>query len=190
MQVKLVMFKNGRRRDIDVPEGITVIGRKEDCGLRVPVNDVSREHCRVTVGADGVLVKDLGSVNGTYVNDKRITEAPLKPGDVIKVGPVMFTVQIDGKPANIISPEELAAALGSDDSGEIPEMELEALDELDFDLDEDSGDIPPPPGAKSPAASAARGGSATNAAPSGGEENPLDALEMLGLDDLDEPDKK
>lgn len=190
MQVKLIMFKSGRRRDIDIPEGITVVGRKEDCGLRVPVNDVSREHCRITVGADGVLVKDLGSVNGTYVNDKRITESPLKPGDVIKIGPVMFTVQIDGKPANIISPEELAAALGSDDSGEIPELELEALDELDFDLDEDSGEIPPPPGAKTPATSAAKGGKAGGAAPAGGEENPLDALEMLGLDDLDEPDKK
>ncbi len=155
MQVKFVLFKDGQRKDFDVPLGQTIVGRREDCGMRIPVQDVSRAHCQVTVKEGVVSIKDLGSANGTYVNDKRVNDHTLKPGDVVRIGPVTFTVQINGKPANIISPEELAAALG-DDSGDIfgdldggsaktkiasrpggDDDTLEDLELLDLDLDED-----------------------------------------------------
>lgn len=47
------------------------------------------------------MLQDLGSSNGTYVNNKRVAELQLQPGDHVVVGPVVFTVQIDGQPAEI-----------------------------------------------------------------------------------------
>lgn len=153
MQVKFVMFKGGQRKDIELAPGQTTIGRREDCGLRIPANEVSRAHCQITVDDATVSVKDLGSANGTFVNDQRVNEQRLKPGDVLRVGPASFTVQINGKPAQIVSPEELAAAMG-DDSGDLfgePEAAavtrigsgkqnepLEELELLDLDLDEET----------------------------------------------------
>jgi pSer/pThr/pTyr-binding forkhead associated (FHA) protein len=46
-------------------------------------------------------VKDLASSNGTYVNNRRVNEVALKPGDRLVVGPIVFTVQINGEPADI-----------------------------------------------------------------------------------------
>ena len=99
MQVVLVMFRgDGERRSFSIARDMTVIGRREDCDLRIPVGDVSRKHCRIMKDEDFVRVEDLGSSNGTHVNGERIQEALLKAGDWIQIGPVQFIVQIDGSP--------------------------------------------------------------------------------------------
>jgi hypothetical protein len=99
MQVVLVMFRNdGERRSFSVVRNMTIIGRREDCDLRIPVSDVSRKHCRLVRTDDGIRIEDLGSSNGTYVNGERIQEGDLHAGDVLGIGPVQFTVQIDGVP--------------------------------------------------------------------------------------------
>ncbi len=103
MEVKLVMFKNdGQRRDFPVTARTTSVGRGEDCGLRVPLLSVSRRHCELSLTDQEIRVRDLGSSNGTYLNNNRISdEEPLKAGDHLAVGPVIFTVQIDGQPEDI-----------------------------------------------------------------------------------------
>ena len=102
MDVKLVMFKrNGARKDFPVKGGAMVIGRGEECELRIPLLSVSRRHCQLTAEGKAAKVKDLASSNGTYVNNRRVNEQELKPGDRLVVGPVVFTVQIDGKPEEI-----------------------------------------------------------------------------------------
>ncbi|HOA74691.1 MAG TPA: FHA domain-containing protein [Phycisphaerae bacterium] len=102
MNVCLVMFKDdGTRKEFPVQPGKTLIGRKEDCDLRIPVGEVSRQHALMMVEDDTVTLRDLGSSNGTYVNNKRITEQELDPGDHIVIGPVVFTVQIDGVPKDL-----------------------------------------------------------------------------------------
>ncbi|MCJ7543783.1 MAG: FHA domain-containing protein [Phycisphaerae bacterium] len=102
MDVKLVMFRNdGQRKDFPVVSSPVTIGRGEGCELRVPLLSVSRRHCQITVENDQVIVKDLGSSNGTFVNNKRVTEQQLRPGDRVVIGPVIFTVQIDGQPEEI-----------------------------------------------------------------------------------------
>lgn len=102
MDVKLVMFKaDGERKDFSVTNEVTVVGRGEKCDLRIPLLSVSRRHCEITLAGQEVKLKDLGSSNGTYVNNKRINEVALEPGDRVVVGPVIFTVQIDGKPEEI-----------------------------------------------------------------------------------------
>ncbi len=99
MEVKLIMFRhNGLRRVLPIPIGTTTIGRKNDCHIRIPVAAVSRSHAEIIVDEDGPMLKDLGAANGTFLNNRRITEEDLEPGDQIMIGPVVFTVQVDGDP--------------------------------------------------------------------------------------------
>ena len=102
MEVKLVMFKsNGQRKEFPLKGSTTVIGRGENCDLRVPLLSVSRRHTQLSVQGGELLCKDLGSSNGTYVNNQRITETELDAGDRLVIGPIVFTVQIDGQPDQI-----------------------------------------------------------------------------------------
>jgi pSer/pThr/pTyr-binding forkhead associated (FHA) protein len=93
------MFReDGRRRAFPLHPGSTTIGRKTDCHIRIPLAEVSRRHAEVSVEEDTVVLRDLGAANGTFLNNRRITEEDLEPGDQILIGPVVFTVQIDGDP--------------------------------------------------------------------------------------------
>ncbi|MDX2035476.1 MAG: FHA domain-containing protein [Isosphaeraceae bacterium] len=79
---------------IKLAGGVTTAGRQEDCQLRIKSSQVSRKHCRI-YEKDGVLmVEDLGSSNGTFVNNERIDGAcVLDPGDEIAIGPITFRVE-------------------------------------------------------------------------------------------------
>ncbi len=102
MQVTLVMFKSdGNRRDFPLEGERTIIGRKSTCDLRIPLASVSRQHCEVVHCKGELLVRDLGSSNGTYHNSTRVQEASLVAGDELVVGPVVFVVVVDGQPAQI-----------------------------------------------------------------------------------------
>ncbi|MCZ6709280.1 MAG: FHA domain-containing protein [Gammaproteobacteria bacterium] len=65
-------------------EGETLIGRSDDCDLKVEDGHPSRRHATLTINAEGAWLEDLGSANGTYVNEQRITaRTKLKSGDRI-----------------------------------------------------------------------------------------------------------
>jgi two-component system, cell cycle response regulator len=67
------------------------IGRDEDNELAVDLDTVSRHHARVYVEGEHVLVEDLGSTNGTWVNDRELAgPTPLRSGDRLKVGGALF----------------------------------------------------------------------------------------------------
>jgi len=137
MDVKLVMFKpNGQRKDLPITKPQTVIGRSEECDLRVPLKSVSRKHCQILVGKDSLQVKDLGSSNGTYVNNKRVTVTDLKAGDRLVVGPTVFTVQVDGVPGEVQPVKtrgQKMAEAGEPGAEEIVDLEAEI-----FAKDEDA----------------------------------------------------
>src|SRR5215213_4171122 len=100
MQAVLVMFRNdGERRSFSISRETTVIGRRQDCDLMIPLGEISRKHCRIIKDDDGLRLEDLGSSNGTFHNGRRVQEATLAAGDTVAVGPVKFVVQIDGVPA-------------------------------------------------------------------------------------------
>ncbi len=102
MTASLVTFgKKGVRKDFAIPERTIVIGRKSTADLRIPMAEVSRSHCEIFLSNGQLMLRDLNSSNGTFVNGQRVTKAALKAGDRVTIGPVVFTVQIDGKPANI-----------------------------------------------------------------------------------------
>jgi len=102
MQLSLVMFTAGNeRRDFQITKSRTVIGRQYHCDLRIPLSNVSREHCEIVIDDDVATLRDLGSSNGTYQNHKRVQTVHLSAGDLIVVGPVVFTVVKDGHPEKV-----------------------------------------------------------------------------------------
>jgi len=75
-------------REIPLPDGEHLIGRGEECRIRSDSKRVSRHHARVRVTPDRVLVDDLGSRNGTWVDGRRIEgTAELAAGATVRVGP-------------------------------------------------------------------------------------------------------
>lgn len=102
MGVALVMFtQSGERRDFPISAAKATIGRNDGCEIQISLAVVSRQHCELTITGGKVALRDLGSSNGTYVNNKRVQEAQLHPGDTLSVGPVVFTVVIDNQPQEI-----------------------------------------------------------------------------------------
>jgi diguanylate cyclase (GGDEF)-like protein len=79
----------GRR--IPLTGGVFEIGRSSKCDLTIDQDSVSRHHARIARSRDGhYSVADLGSTNGTYVNDVAITERNLVDGDQVKIGRTIF----------------------------------------------------------------------------------------------------
>lgn len=71
-----------------------VIGRASDCTLRAGSDAISRRHCVLLRQDGGVSIRDLGSRNGTYVNDEKIGgERALTNGDRVRVGPLEFVFE-------------------------------------------------------------------------------------------------
>jgi diguanylate cyclase (GGDEF)-like protein len=67
-----------------------VVGRGEDCTIQIHDHSVSRRHARIDHAPDGYHVHDLQSTNGTFVNDRPVTEALLHDGDYLRVGNCIF----------------------------------------------------------------------------------------------------
>ena len=108
MHVNLVLFKkDGTHKLFPLSSNITVIGRRHDCDLRVPLTLVSRRHCKLSKNNQIVNIRDLNSRNGTFLNGKRIKEANLNAGDYIGVGSLMFMLQVNGKPEKVVPPKLL-----------------------------------------------------------------------------------
>lgn len=76
----------GRTHELKVEK--TTIGRVEDNAFPIAEPSVSSHHCEVLLRGNDVVVKDLDSTNGTYINGERITEATLKPGQVLRLGQI------------------------------------------------------------------------------------------------------
>ena len=79
---------------LKIGTGVMTVGRQQDCQLRIASSQVSRKHCQIFEKKGLLLVKDLGSSNGTLVNGKRIADQRvLEPGDELTVGSVKFRVE-------------------------------------------------------------------------------------------------
>ncbi len=67
-----------------------IIGRSSGVEIRLEQEAVSRNHCKLVNTGDSVIVRDLGSTNGTYVNDQLVDEYRMRDGDLLKVGRCIF----------------------------------------------------------------------------------------------------
>jgi len=97
MKVKLRVVKGPNAgQEVKIPTPKCVIGRGEDCHLRPKSDAISRQHCVVYVKSGELIVRDLKSKNGTFVNGERIDgDCVLKAGDKIQFGPLAFEIVID-----------------------------------------------------------------------------------------------
>jgi len=77
------------------------IGRADEAGLRIPLESISRLHARLTPAGDEVLLEDLGSANGTWLNGKRITRAQAVHGDEIRFDTQRFQLLMPGQPLQV-----------------------------------------------------------------------------------------
>ncbi len=83
-------WMNGQTFEV---RGSMVLGRDSACDIAIPVEHLSRRHAELSVQGARLVVKDLDSSNGTFVNGERVEEATLKPGDKLKFDVITFTVQ-------------------------------------------------------------------------------------------------
>ena len=93
---KLVLLSEGfagRTYELNVEK--TTVGRVEDNAFQIAEPSVSSHHAEIILNGTDVLVKDLNSTNGTYINGEKITEAVLKPGQTLKFGQV--ELRLEGK---------------------------------------------------------------------------------------------
>ena len=91
MRAQLMPVEGGN--PIDIVKDLTLVGRREDCDLRLEHKSVSKTHC-IIVKTDGMLMlRDLGSTNGTRVNGQRVRRAMLLPDDQLHIATYKFTVK-------------------------------------------------------------------------------------------------
>jgi diguanylate cyclase (GGDEF)-like protein len=83
----IVIYGDDLGRRVPLGTEPTVIGRSSKCDVQIDQESVSRNHCRITcVNGSTYSIRDLGSTNGTYVNDNLIDEVNLRDGDQLKIG--------------------------------------------------------------------------------------------------------
>jgi hypothetical protein len=107
-----LIIRSGKHqgKKLVLPDHEVTVGRDDDCQVRLATDDVSRKHCILRPTPEGLVVSDLGSSNGTLVNDVRIdSERLLVPGDTIRIGPIILEVPGD-KPSAPADTDPAAAA--------------------------------------------------------------------------------
>lgn len=163
MQVALIrVTENGDQQQVPLNHERTLVGRLDDCHIRIPIGGVSRKHCEIVVKDGSVVVRDLGSSNGTYVNQERVSDRPLAAGDLISVGGLVFVVSVNGEPSDInaemmfedglpeaeLTPPAAPAAVPAPAPKAPQAVSASGLNEdssmMDFDFDFDDDDDQPP----------------------------------------------
>src|SRR5205823_12494767 len=97
---KLVLLSagmTGRTHDLKVDK--TTIGRLEDNTFQIAEPSVSSHHCEVLLRGSDVVVKDLNSTNGSFINGEKIIESVLKPGQLLRLGQIEMRLETDSTPA-------------------------------------------------------------------------------------------
>ncbi len=90
MRAVLIPLDGGEPIELD--KELTLLGRDEDCDIRFEQKSISKLHC-VIVKMDGVLLlRDLGSTNGTRINGQRVRRAAILPNDILALANVKFRV--------------------------------------------------------------------------------------------------
>ena len=95
--VILTQGLTGRSHELNVDH--TTIGRVEDNLFQIAEASVSSHHCEVLLRGSDVVIKDLNSTNGTFINGEQITESVLKPGQTLRLGQVELKLET-GTPAS------------------------------------------------------------------------------------------
>jgi predicted component of type VI protein secretion system len=115
-------------------DGVTTVGRHDTCHIRIKSSQVSRKHCELFERKGLLMVKDLGSANGTLVNGKKVEgQRVLEPGDELTLGPISFRVAKVGQapPVRNQTPQKTSADTAVVEAVAAPVSDDEF--EIDFD---------------------------------------------------------
>jgi two-component system, cell cycle response regulator len=88
----------GKKYNLQTPS--MVVGRSSKCDIQIDQESISRNHSKIVNTGKSILVRDLGSTNGTYVNDEPVEEYVLRDGDLIKIGRTIFKFLTGGNIEN------------------------------------------------------------------------------------------
>jgi pSer/pThr/pTyr-binding forkhead associated (FHA) protein len=125
MKLSLLVLTSGKQEGKTLPITLAqfVIGRDPQCQLRPASPLISKRHCAFLQRDGKVFLRDFDSTNGTFLNGQKVVgEVELRQGDRVKVGPIELAVQLEGKPADRLTPPPPSRPA----KGEKPEPESEA----------------------------------------------------------------
>ena len=105
--MRIIVVDGGAERGLQFTGRAVTVGRSADNDIQIEGPMVSRHHCRIERGPEGVWIHDLGSSNGTLVNGERIERRLISARDELQVGRALLTVELDGPAAG--SGETVAA---------------------------------------------------------------------------------
>ena len=92
---RLVLLSEGLTgRSYELKVEKTTVGRVSDNAFEIPEASVSSHHCEILLQGKDVLVRDLNSTNGTFINGDKITEAILKPGQILRLGTIEMRLEV------------------------------------------------------------------------------------------------
>jgi len=138
---RLVLLSEGLTgRTYELKSDKTTVGRVSDNAFEIPEASVSSHHCEILLRGNDIVVKDLGSTNGTFINGEKIEEGVDKPGQILRVGMIEMRLETgDAVPAPA-TPSAAAAAASKkilEQTRVIPQGvkldELEGARPLNFD---------------------------------------------------------
>ena len=113
---KLVILNQGMTgRTFELNIERTTVGRVEDNTFQIADASVSSHHAEIFLRGTDLLIRDLGSTNGTFINNEKISEAVLQAGQTLRFGQVELKID-DGKTSAASTPSEAAPAKKSIDS--------------------------------------------------------------------------
>jgi pSer/pThr/pTyr-binding forkhead associated (FHA) protein len=97
---KLVLLSAGMTgRTHELKAEKTTVGRVEDNTFQIAEPSVSSHHCEIILRGAEVVVRDLNSTNGTFINGEKVTESPLKLGQILRLGQIEIRLEGDAPPA-------------------------------------------------------------------------------------------
>jgi hypothetical protein len=175
MHAKLVVVGGDAKAAVIRLKLPAVVGRGRNASLTLPHPLVSRQHCEIVESDGKLLVRDLGSLNGTFVGRERITEAILPPGELLTIGAVTFRAVYDEPAADPGHNGASRTAEDNRDSTGSPPDEAEPADGDSFETEPMAGELDNAPADEAPAVE--------NNAPA---DELADELDLL----LDEPDSE
>src|SRR3954468_15090313 len=116
---KLVVLSEGMTgQSYELKVDKTTVGRVEDNTFQIADSSVSSHHCEVLLRGSDVVIKDLNSTNGSFINGEKISETVLKPGQTLKLGQIELQLLTDGQP--VPAPKAPAAAPAPAPAGSAP----------------------------------------------------------------------
>lgn len=95
----VVLTQSMAGRSYDLATERTTVGRVEDNAFQIEEPSVSSRHCEILLRGSDIVIKDLNSTNGTFINGEKISESVLKPGQTLRLGNVELKLDTPGAPA-------------------------------------------------------------------------------------------